>query len=398
MRHAENTTINNNIIRDNIGDGITITFDSRNNNGNLISQNSIYNNGDLGIDLVEVRGTAGDGLTENDNSDGDNGANTLQNFPEITNVLIADNNDDDIDSNDSIVIEGQLQSTPNSEFEIELFSNATCNPDRNGAEQSDIHGEGERFYESVIVNTDGNGLATFSSNPVVRSDLAGNVITATATATASNNTSEFSQCPQPNLLLVKRITAINRGQSDQRLFTNFVDDATNIDTDDKWLQVNNNTSSYLVGAINVDQVRPEDEVEYTIYFLSNGSETAENVLICDLIPDNMELVPNSFNSEPPAEDGLPGAARGILWQYDGATESLTNANDGDDGYYFVPGDNPADVNVLNSVQCGNSSSNTNGAVVINLNDLPVAKAPEVPANSEIPLDSYGFIRFRARVK
>ena len=224
------------------------------------------------------------------------------------------------------------------------------------------------------------------------------MITATATATASNNTSEFSQCPQPNLLLVKRITAINRGQSDQRLFTNFVDDATNIDTDDKWLQVNNNTSSYLVGAINVDQVRPEDEVEYTIYFLSNGSETAENVLICDLIPDNMELVPNSFNSEPPAEDGLPGAARGILWQYDGATESLTNANDGDDGYYFVPGDNPADVNVLNSVQCGNSSSNTNGAVVINLNDLPVAKAPEVPANSEIPLDSYGFIRFRARVK
>ena len=78
MRYAENTIINNNIIRDNIGDGITITFDSRNNNGNLISQNSIYNNGDLGIDLVEVRGTAGDGLTENDNSDRDNGANTLQ--------------------------------------------------------------------------------------------------------------------------------------------------------------------------------------------------------------------------------------------------------------------------------------------------------------------------------
>ena len=407
LHEGANTTIVSNNIYENKGNGITIAISRSNwqaSHGNKITRNSIYNNEKLGIDLdarPPLRGSllndGGDGVTLNDEGDGDNsGGNTLQNYPEITNVLTTDNNDDDIDSNDTIVIEGQLQSTPNSQFRIELFSNAVCNPDRNGEEQSDIYGEGERFYESVIVNTDGNGLATFSSNPVVRSNLAGNVITATATNTASNNTSEFSQCPQtnfPDLLLVKRITAINRGQSDERLFTNFADDDTEHDNNPRWSEVNNNnTSSYLIGAINVDQVRPEDEVEYTIYFLNDGSETAQNVLICDLIPEHTELILNSFNSEPPAEDGLPGATKGLLWQYDSETaESLTNANDGDNGYYFPPGVNPADVDVLNNIQCGNSSSNTNGAVVVFLEILPPLTSPGSPSNS------YGFFRFTVKV-
>lgn len=66
---------------------------------------------------------------------------------------------------------------------------------------------------------------------------------------------------------------------------------------------------------------------------------------------------------------------------------MTNAGDSDRGEFFPAGTTP-------SANC--SASNDNGAVVVdvvtNPDTLPQATAPGVPTNS------YGFIRFRARVK
>jgi len=90
-----NESVNNNIIgtnEDGNGDdvegnliannskGIVINnpFGSSTHNGNRISRNSIYNNTQLGIDL------SNDGITANDNGDGDTGPNDLMNFPFIT--------------------------------------------------------------------------------------------------------------------------------------------------------------------------------------------------------------------------------------------------------------------------------------------------------------------------
>ena len=212
----------------------------------------------------------------------------------------------------------------------------------------------------------------------------------------------------PNVLLVKRITAINSGTT-----TNSGDDLTIYNQDDsdhyddneiegvnppnqpqedtdKWPNTTGKTTStFLIGGINGGQVDPEDEIEYTIYFLSSGDTTAETVLFCDRVPTNTTFIPTAFNSETnKATGGLDTADRGIIWQYNNIIQSLTNVKDGDAGQYFAPGVDPKTV--YPDIDCG--GDNTNGAVVVNLGDIPNATAPGVPTNS------YGFVRFRGQVK
>ncbi|MFB2773423.1 hypothetical protein ACE1AT_29745 [Pelatocladus sp. BLCC-F211] len=210
--------------------------------------------------------------------------------------------------------------------------------------------------------------------------------------TGSDTTTIISSAASnPNVLLVKRITAIN-----ELSFTDFIDGVNNSnspnyvptprDTDDNNSNWQNN---YLQGRINGGTVRPNDEIEYTIYFLSAGDATAPKVLMCDRVPNNVSFIPTTFNSFPTKNStGLEKADRGILWQYNGNTESLSNIKDGDVAQYFPPGEDPTDV--YPTVDCG--GANTNGAIVVNLGDLPNATAIGTPT------DSYGFIRFRGRVK
>ncbi|MBW4519692.1 MAG: DUF11 domain-containing protein [Scytolyngbya sp. HA4215-MV1] len=181
----------------------------------------------------------------------------------------------------------------------------------------------------------------------------------------------------PHLQLIKRITSIN-GVS---LSTVMDDPTSTADNAANWplpLDVTSGISSYLRGVIDGGTVQPGDILEYTIYFLSDGGTAATNIQLCDLVPANSTFVPNSFASMP--ESGIALAIGAV-------TTNLTNVPDSDGGEYFVPGSTP-------SANC--SAANTNGAVVVKIvsspTNLPNATAPGVPANS------YGFIRFRARVK
>jgi hypothetical protein len=157
-----------NTIASNGGDGVSISVGM----GNLISSNSIFSNGstsqDLGIDL------GADGVTANDAGDGDTGANNLQNFPVLTAA---------VSTGGSTVVQGAFNSTPNTSFDIQFFSNQTCDPSRNG--------EGQNFVGSAIVTTDGSGNATI--NTTLAALALGQFVTATATD-PGNNTSEFSAC------------------------------------------------------------------------------------------------------------------------------------------------------------------------------------------------------------
>ncbi|PAX57108.1 SdrD B-like domain-containing protein [Brunnivagina elsteri] len=205
----------------------------------------------------------------------------------------------------------------------------------------------------------------------------------------------------PNVLLVKRITAVNNLTTTKNgdNLAGYIDEITNLYDDNtldnpvspakpdtkNWLD----PSTFLIGGINGGNVQPNDEIEYTIYYLSAGDTTASNVLICDRVPENATFIPTAFNSFPTKNiTGLPGADRGIIWQYNGATESLTNSNDGDKAEYLSPGVDPTIK--YPGIKC--DGSNTNGVVVVNLKDLPNAIAPGTPVNS------YGFVRFRGRVK
>ena len=152
-----------NIIANSTQDGIEV-FDGT---GHLISGNSIYANGGLGIDLNP------DGVTANDAGDGDTGANNLQNFPVLTAAATGSSN---------INIQGTFNGAASSTFTIEFFSSSTADPSGNG--------EGEVYLGSDTINTDGSGNATI--NTVLSTGVTpGHVISATATD-ASDNTSEFS--------------------------------------------------------------------------------------------------------------------------------------------------------------------------------------------------------------
>jgi hypothetical protein len=136
--------------------------------GNSIRGNSIFSNALLGLHLRFITGTSA-----NDPGDPDIGPNNQQNFPIITTVS---------SNAGSTTIQGSLNSTPNTSFHIDFYSNASVDPIGRG--------EGALFLGTTLITTNGNGDATI--NVTLPAALPpGRVITATATD-PNGNTSEFS--------------------------------------------------------------------------------------------------------------------------------------------------------------------------------------------------------------
>ncbi len=162
-----------NVIAFNGGDGVSVftSDDIR----NRILSNSIYNNGELGIDLF-----GNDGVTANDNGpppDTDTGANNLQNFPVISSAVTSEG---------STTVRGSLKSTANKTFILQFFSSPFR--DTSG------FGEGKTFLGQKTVTTNDNGNASFTFT-LARTAPGGQSVTATATD-PSGNTSEYSKARQ----------------------------------------------------------------------------------------------------------------------------------------------------------------------------------------------------------
>jgi hypothetical protein len=137
--------------------------------GDRFQQNRIFSNGGLGIDL------GNDGVTANDAGDADTGANTLLNFPTISGAAAFGG---------QTQISGAITNgLPNTQFRIEFFNSAA--PGTSG------FGEGETFLAFTTVTTDASGNAPFVFN-LGQALPIGSFVTATATNTATNDTSEFS--------------------------------------------------------------------------------------------------------------------------------------------------------------------------------------------------------------
>lgn len=131
-----------------------------------ISQNSIEGAPSIPIDL------GNDGATPNDPApDADTGANNLQNFPVLTSAVFAGG---------SLDVEGTLTTAPLATFRVELFAD-----DAAGA-------EARTYLGAFEVTTDAAGIANFSRSLATNLPQPGEVITATATNTASKDTSEVS--------------------------------------------------------------------------------------------------------------------------------------------------------------------------------------------------------------
>lgn len=154
--------------------------------GNSILGNSIFSNkrfdptseyGGLGINLYGGRELA-TGVNVNDEGDPDAGSNNRQNFPVIASAKTFGG---------GTVIRGTLNSTPNTSFTVQFFSNPK--KDASG------YGEGKRFVGEATVSTAGDGNVSFTFEPTQKV-RAGKFITATATNQTTGDTSEFSKARQ----------------------------------------------------------------------------------------------------------------------------------------------------------------------------------------------------------
>ena len=189
----DDAAVTGNIIHTNAGAGLELVG---NGSGNLISQNSFYANGtavpSLGIDLDQ------DGVTLNDNGDGDNGPNNLLNFPVIEFATISGSN---------LSIRGWARPGATIELFISDVSEGTASAGDNMIGYSSDYGEGQTYFATVIegsasdlsavvsnyTDMDGNSDTTNKfrfSIPIPAGIDIGDFIT--STATVANSTSEFS--------------------------------------------------------------------------------------------------------------------------------------------------------------------------------------------------------------
>ena len=138
-------------------------FNTINADHNQITQNSIYNNTLLGIDLAD------DGVTANDANDPDVGPNEEVNFPVITSA---------IETAGQTTISGNLDiDTDPTQSMVEIFR---VSSDPSG------HGEGQTYLGTANPDAAGNWSV------VVPGLVAGDTVTATTTD-MNLNTSEFAQ-------------------------------------------------------------------------------------------------------------------------------------------------------------------------------------------------------------
>jgi uncharacterized repeat protein (TIGR01451 family) len=250
-----------------------------------------------------------------------------------------------------------------------------------------------------------NGLYSFANVPsntdvkVILSDTAGTLGATPPTAKVSTGwvntspvdsgtfnsgvnpiTQDFGIRQKAKLVLLKRITKINgltTNPNDGTVLTGATPDTFN--------NVANWPDNYLVGKVDAGLVKPNDTIEYTIYFLNNQGADVTNVKLCDPIQGNQDYVPNTieFNL-----GGNGSAATDI---------HLTDVIDSADRANAYPANGaPTDCNVV-------ATSNTAPGIAIAITGSATTNQPAqtaVPGATGVglPEASYGLFRFITKIK
>ncbi|HEY9667913.1 MAG TPA: hypothetical protein V6C91_13965, partial [Coleofasciculaceae cyanobacterium] len=174
---------------------------------------------------------------------------------------------------------------------------------------------------------------------------------------------------EPNLLLSKLITNVTRA-GNPLAGINFNTPVTDLPNANVFSSALTAIGIPFQGLVNIGAETPlqsGDEIEYTVFFLSNGSQAVTDVRVCDPIPAGTTFIPDSFS-----------AGSGILLNQGGTQTVQTNASDADQGTFFSP------LTPVTS-PCPDTN-NPQGSVLLQLGDVPNT----APTNA-------GFVRFRVRV-
>jgi uncharacterized repeat protein (TIGR01451 family) len=197
----------------------------------------------------------------------------------------------------------------------------------------------------------------------------------------------------PQVTLVKRVTKVQSmaipdlvdqiggtGDTNENnvLWPNLTGTATKVDnTTGASLGTTGNFSTLLQGATVLSALqapRPKEELEYTIYYLSHGSQTAKNAVICDFIPVNTTYVAGTLQLKNGPSAAVP----------------VSDATGDADGGFYPIGTAQAAMHA--ACNTPDSTNTTRGAVVVNLGDVLNATSTGTPTSS------YGYIRFRVVVQ
>jgi uncharacterized repeat protein (TIGR01451 family) len=191
------------------------------------------------------------------------------------------------------------------------------------------------------------------------------------------------------VLLVKRVTAINGNRTQNpndpsTVFNTVLDNpATNSDNHANW------PSNYLVGAYNAGKIKPNDEIEYTVYFMNANGADAKNVKLCDRIVGRQAFLNNGYGSNQDVQFRLGN----------GSVLDFTRLNDASDRaqFYDTGVAPPASCNLpalpLSNKDNGTLALDITGSgstVQPNLTVIPGATGQDTP-------NSYGFFRFKTKV-
>jgi uncharacterized repeat protein (TIGR01451 family) len=268
--------------------------------------------------------------------------------------------------------------TPNSNFNGVTDTNLLAGTDTLAIGET-------KTIELVVTITPGNNLSSYenlaeatgqsSSGPTSDTSTSGTNPDPDNDGDPTNNNEPTPVSPsspptaEPRLRLVKRITNATRGgvAITGINFNSVVDDPNDPNDDASgWSRL----PGRLLGISRLGSETPlesGDEVEYTIYFLSDGGQPATKINICDPIPSGITFIPDTFEPD-----------RGILLNQSGTQTPQTNASDTDQGTFATP------LTPVTS-PCADTN-NPNGSVLVQLGDIP-----------NTGLNSVGFTRFRVRI-
>lgn len=276
---ARSDSIGNNVIAFNGESGIALVSAAATNH--LISANAIYANAGRGIDLSV--GNVLDGVTANDPCDADTGgANRLQNFPVLTNVLAGPA---------STTLGGYMPGEANRSYRLEFFANDACDPGG--------HGEGQMYLGFLIIPATANCTNGFSVTLPVGA-LAGKFLTATATD-EHNNTSEFSAC-YATLIVPPSITVQPRSRTNltgtTALF--YVGAGGDAPLAYQWRKDGANLALETNAMLNLVGIQPASAGGYSVVVTNNhGSRTsivAQLTVNTDISTNHQALYPVSLQS------------------------------------------------------------------------------------------------------
>jgi uncharacterized repeat protein (TIGR01451 family) len=263
-------------------------------------------------------------------------------------------------------------------------SNFVINPAFNGTDLQNLLGAGNilnpgatgRITFRVQVTPGINTGPYFASVTVRGTDPNGNVVSDVSTdgtiadangngTTSDDNTPTTIQFTGlPNIRLVKRMTnAFRNGVAVSGIdFNTLINDANDVNDDAPgWANLS------PLGLVRIGEtglLQSGDQLEYTVYFLSDGTGTADNFLFCDPTPAGASFLGDTY-----------GTGLGSLLRLDGVETPQTNATDTDAGR-FIPPLTPAPS------PCP-SPNNPNGAVYM-----------QIPRVSNRSPNNVGFVRFR----